>query len=202
MPLGPVRNEAKVVREEEQDYDIPLQDGVMQPLTLQTVHITPPNDDYVEPVTNPFLDKHLNEFGKDFFNMIRVDENGNFIEDIKELSIKTHVECATVIQKLLNRVLTANDGIRGPFDFDYVVYLRASRSQVGGYLTTSNRRTRALEQETQDLDVENRQKKNLKASYGITTPQELRRNQIKEEISHYHNYGVTVSSQLHRNLPR
>ncbi|GJZ87836.1 putative reverse transcriptase domain-containing protein [Tanacetum coccineum] len=24
MPLGPVRNEAKVVREEEQDYDIPL----------------------------------------------------------------------------------------------------------------------------------------------------------------------------------
>ncbi|GKC86151.1 hypothetical protein Tco_1141868, partial [Tanacetum coccineum] len=96
MPLGPVRNEAKVVREEEQDYD------------------------YVEPVINPFLDKHLNEFGKDFFNMIRVDENGNFIEDIKELSIKTHVECATVIRKLLNRVLTANDGIRGPFDFDYV----------------------------------------------------------------------------------
>ncbi|GJX96846.1 hypothetical protein Tco_0352644 [Tanacetum coccineum] len=30
--------------------------------------------------------------------------------------------------------------------------------------------TRALEQETRDLDVENKHKKNLKASYGITTP--------------------------------
>ncbi|GJW35515.1 hypothetical protein Tco_0058435 [Tanacetum coccineum] len=33
---------------------------------------------------------------------------------------------------------------------------------------------------------EKQAKKNLKASYGITTPQELRRNQIKEEISHHH----------------
>nr|GEV40559.1 reverse transcriptase domain-containing protein [Tanacetum cinerariifolium] len=64
------------------------------------------------------------------------------------------------------------------------------------------RRIRALEQETQDLDVENKQKKDLKASYGVTTPQELRRNQIKEEISHHYSYGVTALSQLHRNLPR
>ncbi|GJR47878.1 hypothetical protein Tco_1315981 [Tanacetum coccineum] len=42
-------DEAKVVREEEQDYNIPLHDGVMQPLTPQTVHITPPDDDYVAP---------------------------------------------------------------------------------------------------------------------------------------------------------
>ncbi|GKF75009.1 hypothetical protein Tco_0224453, partial [Tanacetum coccineum] len=39
------------------------------------------------------------------------------------------------------------------------------------------RRTRALEQETQDLDVEIKQMKDLKASYGVTTPQELHRNQ-------------------------
>nr|GEW70089.1 hypothetical protein [Tanacetum cinerariifolium] len=128
MPLGPVCNEAKVEREEEQDYDIPLQDGVMQPLTPLIVHITPSDDDYVAPATNLILDKHLNEFRKDFFDMIGVDENGNFIEDIKELSIKTHVE-----------------------------------------------RTRALKQEMWDLDVENKQDKNLKASYGVTTPQELRR---------------------------
>ncbi|GKC17403.1 hypothetical protein Tco_1014185, partial [Tanacetum coccineum] len=37
MPLGLVCNKAKVVREEEPDYD-----HVMQPLTPQTVHITPP----------------------------------------------------------------------------------------------------------------------------------------------------------------
>nr|GFC72364.1 hypothetical protein [Tanacetum cinerariifolium] len=74
MPRGPVRNEAKVIKEEELEYNIPLQNGVMKPLTPQTVHITPLDDDYVTPTTNPILDKHLNEFGKDFFDMTRVDE--------------------------------------------------------------------------------------------------------------------------------
>ncbi|GKE33416.1 hypothetical protein Tco_1452738 [Tanacetum coccineum] len=97
MPPRPVHNKVKVVREEELEYDIPLQDGVMQPLTSQTFHITPPNDDYVAPTTNPILDKHLNEFGKEIFDMTEVDENGNFIKDIEELSIKTHVECETFI---------------------------------------------------------------------------------------------------------
>ncbi|GJS78239.1 putative reverse transcriptase domain-containing protein [Tanacetum coccineum] len=41
------------------------------------------------------------------------------------------------------------------------------------------RRIRALEQETQVLDVENMQVKVLKASYGVTTLQELRRNPIQ-----------------------
>ncbi|GKA77547.1 hypothetical protein Tco_0784008, partial [Tanacetum coccineum] len=72
---GPVHDMKKVEREEEQDYDIPLHDGVMQPLTPQTVHITPPNDDYVAPATNHILDKQLNEFGKEFFYMTGVDEN-------------------------------------------------------------------------------------------------------------------------------
>ncbi|GJU55753.1 hypothetical chloroplast RF21, chloroplastic [Tanacetum coccineum] len=52
MPLGPVHDKEKVVREEEQDYNIPLHDGVIQPLTPQTVHITPPDDDYVAPATS------------------------------------------------------------------------------------------------------------------------------------------------------
>ncbi|GJU88061.1 hypothetical protein Tco_1300484 [Tanacetum coccineum] len=56
MPLRLVYDKEKIVREEEQDYDIPLQDGVMQPLAPQTVHITPPDDDYVAPATNPILD--------------------------------------------------------------------------------------------------------------------------------------------------
>ncbi|GJX51254.1 hypothetical protein Tco_0278099 [Tanacetum coccineum] len=33
-------------------------------------------------------------------------------------------------------------------------------------------RKRALKQETRDLDVKNEQKNKLKASYGVTTPQE------------------------------
>ncbi|GJR21493.1 hypothetical protein Tco_0970020 [Tanacetum coccineum] len=99
MPRGPVCDKVKVVKEEKLEYDIPLQNRVMQPLTPQIVHITSPDDDYVAPATNPILDKHLNEF-----DMTRVDENGNFMEDIKELLIKTHVECETFIQKLLNKV--------------------------------------------------------------------------------------------------
>ncbi|GJV34690.1 ribonuclease H-like domain-containing protein [Tanacetum coccineum] len=33
MPLGPVHDKEKIVKEEEHDYDIPLHDGVIQPLT-------------------------------------------------------------------------------------------------------------------------------------------------------------------------
>ncbi|GJY01155.1 hypothetical protein Tco_0359307, partial [Tanacetum coccineum] len=55
IPLGPVHDKDKIVREKEQDYDIPLNDGVMQPLTPQTIHTTPPDDDYVAPATNKQL---------------------------------------------------------------------------------------------------------------------------------------------------
>nr|GEU35661.1 hypothetical protein [Tanacetum cinerariifolium] len=50
-------------------------------------------------------------------------------------------------------------------------------------MVSSIRKIQAVEQETRDLDVEIKQIKDLKASYGITTPQELCRNQIKEEMS-------------------
>ncbi|GKE40294.1 hypothetical protein Tco_1463699, partial [Tanacetum coccineum] len=50
----------------------PLQDGVMRPLTPQTTHITPPND--VALATSPILDKHLNEFGKEFYDITKAVE--------------------------------------------------------------------------------------------------------------------------------
>ncbi|GJU85893.1 hypothetical protein Tco_1293439 [Tanacetum coccineum] len=99
MPIDPVRD-AKVKKEEEHDYNITLQDGIMQPLTPKTVHITLYDDDCVAPATNPILDKHLNEF----FDTTGVNENadGNFIEDTNEISIITDVEFE--IQILLNKV--------------------------------------------------------------------------------------------------
>ncbi|GKB96410.1 hypothetical protein Tco_0982547 [Tanacetum coccineum] len=106
MPLGPVHDKEKIVREEEQDYDIPLHDGVMQALTPQVVHITPPDDDYVAPATNPILDKQLNEFRKECFDITKVVEkvNGNPVKDVQEHSdIKTY-DCETFIQKLLHQV--------------------------------------------------------------------------------------------------
>ncbi|GKD34326.1 hypothetical protein Tco_1249835 [Tanacetum coccineum] len=84
MPLGPVHDTEKIVRKEEQDYNVPLHDGVMQPLTPQTTHITPPDDDYVAPTINPTLDKQLNEFEEECFDITRVADkaNGNPVKDV------------------------------------------------------------------------------------------------------------------------
>ncbi|GJV13791.1 hypothetical protein Tco_1355332 [Tanacetum coccineum] len=58
--------ESVIVREKEQDYDIPLNDSVVQPLTPQMIHITQPDDDYVAPATNPMSNKQLNKFEEEF----------------------------------------------------------------------------------------------------------------------------------------
>nr|GEU28911.1 reverse transcriptase domain-containing protein [Tanacetum cinerariifolium] len=65
------------------------------------------------------------------------------------------------------------------------------REQFASFVIQEGR-IQGLEQETLDLDMENKRKKDLKPRYGVTTPQELRRNQIKEETSHHHSYGVTA----------
>ncbi|GJZ67583.1 hypothetical protein Tco_0630823 [Tanacetum coccineum] len=74
IPLGPVHDKDKIVREKEQDYDIPIDDSVMQPLTPQTVHITPPDDDYVAPATNLMSKKKLSKFEEEFSNITKVAE--------------------------------------------------------------------------------------------------------------------------------
>ncbi|GJZ19281.1 zinc finger, CCHC-type containing protein [Tanacetum coccineum] len=98
--------DAERLREEEQDYDIPLHDGVMQPLAPQTVHITPPDDDYVAPTTNPILDKQLKEFRKEFSDITRVAKkaNCNPVNDVKEFSDIKKYDCETFIWKLLHQV--------------------------------------------------------------------------------------------------
>ncbi|GJU93367.1 hypothetical protein Tco_1318123 [Tanacetum coccineum] len=106
MPLGPVHNKEKIRREEEQDYDISLHDGMMQPLTPQTVYIAPPDDDYVAPTTNPILDNQLNEFEEECFDITRVADkaNGNPVKDVQKLSdIKTY-DCEIFIRKLLHQL--------------------------------------------------------------------------------------------------
>ncbi|GKE69024.1 hypothetical protein Tco_1527096, partial [Tanacetum coccineum] len=116
MPLEPVHDKEKIVREKEHDYDIPLHDGVMQTLTPQTVYIIPLDDDYVAPATSPTLDKQLNKLGKECSDITRVAEkaNGNLVKDVQELSdIKTY-DCETFIQKLLHQVLTARKQISRP----------------------------------------------------------------------------------------
>ncbi|GKA02173.1 hypothetical protein Tco_0674838 [Tanacetum coccineum] len=64
------------------------------------------------------------------------------------------------------------------------------------------RRIQAFEHETQDLDVEIKQMKELKANYGVTTPQELCRNKINEGMSQHPSYSVNASSCIRRNQHR
>nr|GEX95922.1 hypothetical protein [Tanacetum cinerariifolium] len=106
MSLGPIHDKEKIIREEEHGYDIPLHDGVIQPLTSQTLHITPPANDYIAPVTNPILNKYLNEFKEEFFDNTKVsnDINSNHVNDLKE-HINTY-DFETFIGKLLHQART------------------------------------------------------------------------------------------------
>ncbi|GKD60187.1 hypothetical protein Tco_1297696 [Tanacetum coccineum] len=97
IPLGPIHYKDKIIREKEQDYDIPLYDSVMQPLTPQTVHITPPDDDYVAPATNPMSNKQLNKFEEEFSHITEVSE-----KEYDKPVIKTY-DCETFIRKLLHQ---------------------------------------------------------------------------------------------------
>ncbi|GJX82956.1 hypothetical protein Tco_0332437 [Tanacetum coccineum] len=96
--LGPVHDKDKIIREKEQDYDIPLKDSIMQPLTPQTVHIIPPNEDYVAPARNPMSNKQLNKFEEEFSHITEVAKR-----EYDNPVIKTY-DCETFIQKLLHQV--------------------------------------------------------------------------------------------------
>ncbi|GJU62832.1 hypothetical protein Tco_1244667 [Tanacetum coccineum] len=132
MPLNPFRDKAIIAREEEWDNDIPLQDGVMKPLTPQTAHITPPDD--VAPATSPILDKHLDEFGEEFFDITRVAEkaDNDHVSDVNEFSniIKTY-DFETFIRKLLHQVSQSSHEIGS----------RRRKSQI---TLTRNRRGRII----------------------------------------------------------
>ncbi|GJR54920.1 hypothetical protein Tco_1405441 [Tanacetum coccineum] len=98
IPLGPVHDKHKIIREDEQDYDIPLNDSIMQPLISQTVHITPPNDNYVAPAINHVSNKQLDKFEEKFSNITKVAE-----KEYDNPVMKTY-DCETFIQKLVHQV--------------------------------------------------------------------------------------------------
>ncbi|GJU68386.1 hypothetical protein Tco_1254645 [Tanacetum coccineum] len=87
--------------------------------------------------------------------------------------------------------------VRGLSDFDpfFVRFSVLMDSRI--------RRTRALEQETRDLDVEIKQIKDLNASYGVTTPKELRRESLSEAwtlfkdiLQKVHHHGMDLWLQI------
>ncbi|GKA25605.1 hypothetical protein Tco_0711714 [Tanacetum coccineum] len=56
------------------------------------------------------------------------------------------------------------------------LHLQAMKG-VLAFINLCKRKEREFEQETRDLDMENEQNKKPNASYGVTSPQELRPNQ-------------------------
>ncbi|GJW80090.1 hypothetical protein Tco_0144065 [Tanacetum coccineum] len=64
---------------------------IVQPLIPEHIHTTPPNDDYVAPVTKSILDELLDElleeFGNEILNVTMVDEEAAFnpTNDLEEL---------------------------------------------------------------------------------------------------------------------
>ncbi|GJR93049.1 hypothetical protein Tco_0265223 [Tanacetum coccineum] len=96
--LGLVHDKDKIVRGKKQYYDIPLNDIVVQLLTPQTVHITPPDDDYVASTTNRMSNKQLNKFEEKFSNITTVDK-----KEYDNPVIKT-CDYETFIRKLPHQV--------------------------------------------------------------------------------------------------
>ncbi|GJW52720.1 hypothetical protein Tco_0096805 [Tanacetum coccineum] len=96
IPLGPIYDMDKVIKE--QDYDIPLNNSLMQPLTPQTVHIIPSGDDYVASATNPMSNKQLNKFEEEFSNITNGAE-----KEYDNPVIETY-DFENFIQKLLHQV--------------------------------------------------------------------------------------------------
>ncbi|GKA97134.1 hypothetical protein Tco_0825028 [Tanacetum coccineum] len=113
IPLGPVHDEDKIVREKEYDYDIPLNNSVMQPLTPQTVHIIPSNDDYVALATKPMFNKKLNIFKEEFSNITKVSK-----KEYDNPVIKTY-DCETFIQKLLHKVSQSSKEMQSQQQYDF-----------------------------------------------------------------------------------
>ncbi|GJZ89959.1 hypothetical protein Tco_0661886 [Tanacetum coccineum] len=111
MPLGLDYNKEKVIKEEEQDYDIPLHEHVMQPLTPQTVRITPPDNDYVASATNPILNKHLNEFGEEFADNTWVSEKVDS-SLYKEMELEVSLTRVRVVERMDDPNLTMEEYIR------------------------------------------------------------------------------------------
>ncbi|GKB58754.1 hypothetical protein Tco_0914940 [Tanacetum coccineum] len=62
-------------------------DEITQPLILEPIHTTPPNDDYVAPATKSMLDELLEELGDEILNVTMVDEEADFnpTKDLEEL---------------------------------------------------------------------------------------------------------------------
>ncbi|GJS61319.1 hypothetical protein Tco_0656103 [Tanacetum coccineum] len=103
VPLIPIPDEVKVLREKEPDnvincifIQVPdIMNDVIQPLIPQTIHTTPPDKDYVAPATKPILDEILEEFGDEILNISMVDEEADFnptrdIEELERLIVTNH----------------------------------------------------------------------------------------------------------------
>ncbi|GJY67143.1 hypothetical protein Tco_0469381 [Tanacetum coccineum] len=144
IPLGLVLDKDKTIREKEQDYDIPLNDSVMQPLTPQMIHITQPGDDYVAHAINLMFNKQLNKFEEEFSHITEVAE-----KEYDNTVIKTN-DCKTFIQKLLHQVSQSSREMKfqqqygSNLSFSYLVEIHGVHCYSHSYLILNEGRNNLL----------------------------------------------------------
>ncbi|GKF03400.1 hypothetical protein Tco_0030323 [Tanacetum coccineum] len=72
-------------QDDDSEEDKEEDDEIVQPLILEPIHTTPPNDDYVAPATKSILDELLEEFGDEILNVATIDEEADPTKDLEEL---------------------------------------------------------------------------------------------------------------------
>nr|GEW16643.1 hypothetical protein [Tanacetum cinerariifolium] len=144
--------------------------------------LDPMFEDYIElnDLKEPI--KHRRNQGNEFMPIIKEGEQKACILEFKQRYFEDY--CSDNQYAVSIKEDTTGLGFYSAGDVLNYAFL-TSRLQSDSLQTKLLRhfgRIGALEQEMRDLDVENKQMKVLKASYGVTTPQELRRNLIKERM--------------------
>ncbi|GJY57990.1 hypothetical protein Tco_0457882 [Tanacetum coccineum] len=155
----------------------------MQPLTPQTVHITPPDDDYVASAINPILNKHLNEFGEECADNTRVFEkiNSNPVNNLKEL-LNTY-DFKSFIQKLKHKLSQLSHETGSLYkEMEFEVSLTrvrmVERDQV------------SILAKDKGFGHEMHKSEESEAVYAVTPPKDYVITYSNEEMSHHTLYGV------------
>ncbi|GJU56252.1 hypothetical protein Tco_1229966 [Tanacetum coccineum] len=87
-----------------------VKDDILQPLTSQDIHITPPDDTYVVSATSLILDDLLEEFEDELLDII-VEEDCNPTRDIEELKrlLVKHYQSSLMEIKVLSCIMKTNE---------------------------------------------------------------------------------------------
>ncbi|GKE09413.1 hypothetical protein Tco_1412964 [Tanacetum coccineum] len=89
-------------------------DEIVQPLILEPIHTTLPNNDYVAPATKSILDELLEEFSDEILNVATINEEADPTKDLEEL------ERLLAMRPQLNFMENSDRDITSPGRYGYI----------------------------------------------------------------------------------